>query len=422
MLTALSRADPDVAQKYRDLSRMRLFATSLLGFMALVFVATSFAISVWPSLAYVRAFAEAAMVGACADWFAVVALFRHPFGLPIPHTGIVPRNKARIGAALGRFVSNNFLSPSVLAKRLDKVDAAQYAADWLNHPGNARRIANQAGQFLPQALVALPREQLLDWLSELALRGMAATPAAPLASRVLALAWARGETQALLNRAIELAETSLLGNKDFIRAKVSERSSRFIPRWMDTLLADRLMSGIQSSLAEMRKPDHPWRMEIKRTIETLIFDLANDPDMFERGEAFKRDLIANPVFTAQVRELCGNLESQVSVNLTTQASSTSTGLEFALLAVGRWLGEDENTQARINRWGRRALLRAISPRRAEIGDYIAAVVANWDATTLVNRLELQVGRDLQYIRINGTLVGGLVGLIIFIVSRWLPSP
>jgi len=124
-LSGLSRTDPDAAQKFHDLRRMRLIATSLLGFMTLVFVATSFAISAWPGLAYVRAFAEAAMVGACADWFAVVALFRRPFGLPIPHTGIIPRNKQRIGAALGRFMSNNFLSPSVLAKRLDKIDAAQ---------------------------------------------------------------------------------------------------------------------------------------------------------------------------------------------------------------------------------------------------------------------------------------------------------
>ena len=279
-----------------------------------------------------------------------------------------------------------------------------------------------ASEFLPKALSALPREQLVDWASEATLRGLSAAPAAPLASKILALVWARGETQALLNRAIELAETSLLNNKEFIRDKVSERTSRFIPRWVDALLADRLMSGIQSSLGEMRRPTHPWRMEIKRTIETLIFDLANDPKMRERGEAFKRDLLANPTFAAQVRELCESLETQLDASLTTQSAAISSGLEFALLAIGRWLREDENVQARINRFARRTALRTVSPRRAEIGAYIASVVANWDATTLVNRLELQVGRDLQYIRINGTLVGGLVGLIIFIVSKWLPAP
>jgi uncharacterized membrane-anchored protein YjiN (DUF445 family) len=421
-LSGLSRTDAEAQQKYRDLRRMRFFATSLLGFMTLVFVATSFAISAFPALAYVRAFAEAAMVGACADWFAVVALFRRPFGLPIPHTGIVPRNKQRIGEALGRFMSNNFLSPAVLAKRLDKLDVAKYAADWLSDPGNARKIADQASEFLPKALSALPRERLLDWVSKATLQALSAAPASQLASKILALVWARGETQALLNRAIELAETSLVNNKEFIRDKVSQRTSRFIPRWVDVLLADRLMSGIQSTLAEMRRPEHPWRLEIKRTIETLIFDLANDPNLRERGEAFKRDLLANPTFAAQVRELCEGLEGQLDVNLSAQSAAIAAGLEFALLSVGRWLREDENAQARINRFARRTALRTISPRRAEIGAYIASVVANWDATTLVNRLELQVGRDLQYIRINGTLVGGLVGLIIFTASKWLPPP
>ena len=144
--------------------------------------------------------------------------------------------------------------------------------------------------------------------------------------------------------------------------------------------------------------------------------------MRARGEAIKRDLLANPVFVAQLREACESLETQVFVNLTAQAAPISSGLEFAGLALAGWLHEDEKVQARINRWARRVTLRALSPRRAEIGAYIAGVVANWDATTLVNRLELQVGRDLQYIRINGTLVGGLVGLIIFAASRWLPSP
>ena len=419
-LPGLSRTDPDVAQKFRDLRRMRLLATSLLAFMTLVFIATSVFTRDWPWLAYVRAFAEAAMVGACADWFAVVALFRRPFGLPIPHTGIVPRNKARIGAALGRFMSNNFLSPTVLAKRLDKIDAAQFGSDWLTYPGSARRIADQASHFLPQALGALSHEQTVNWLSEAAIRGISALPAAPLASRALALLWSRGETQALLDSAIEWAEGALLRNKDVIRAKVTQNSSRLIPKWVDGLLADRIMNGIQSSLAEMRKPQHPWRLEVKRGVETLVFDLANDPEMRERGEALKRDLLANPVFVAQVRELCENLQTQVGDQLSSHAGSVSAGLEFALVAFGRWLAEDHKARANINRWFRRVALRAMSPRRAEIGAFIASVVANWDATTLVNRVELQVGRDLQYIRINGTLVGGLVGLLIFIASKWLP--
>ena len=422
MVDAASRpalVGQDLEQKAQDFRRMRLFATLLLAFMTVLFVVTSLAMAVSPWIAYVRAFAEAAMVGACADWFAIVALFRRPFGLPIPHTGIVPRNKERIGGALGRFMSNNFLSPSVLAKRLDKIETAQWAATWLNEPGNARRIADQASRFLPQILSSVPRAELLDWLAKAAVRGMEALPAAPLASKTLSILWAQGETQALLDRGIEMAEAALLSQKDFIRAKVTQNSSRFIPKWVDGMFADKVMSGLQTTLAEMRKPEHPWRIELGAAIETLIFNLANDPDLFAQGEAMKAELLANPTFLAQVNSLFQDVDAQLSVHVSTHAASLSAGLEFGLLALARWLREDKQIRARLDRWARRAALRSLAPRRAEIGAYIANVVANWDATTVVNRLELQVGKDLQYIRINGTLVGGLVGLIIFIASKWI---
>jgi uncharacterized membrane-anchored protein YjiN (DUF445 family) len=414
------KIDSDTEQKLHDLRRMRLVATSLLIFMAFLFVATSLTARAWPWLAYVRAFAEAAMVGACADWFAVVALFRRPFGLPIPHTGILPQNKDRIGAALGRFMSANFLSPSVLARRLEKIDAVEFALDWLGHPGNARRIADQASLFLPSALGAMPREAIVDWLGSAVLRGIEAVPAAPLASRILSLFWARGETQALLESAIQFAEASLIRNKDFIREAVAKKSSRFIPKWVDALLADRVVSGLQTSLGEMRAPEHPWRKEIGRAVETLIFDLANNPEMGAQAETIKREIVANPIFVGQVREVCENLQTEANANLSAHADAVSAALELALLALGRWLRADPKLRTRLNRWVRRAALNALSPRRAEIGAYIAGVVERWDSTTFVNRLELQVGGDLQYIRINGTLVGGLVGLIIFVVAKWLP--
>jgi uncharacterized membrane-anchored protein YjiN (DUF445 family) len=410
-----------VDDKVGDLARMRRLATGLLAVMALVFIAASMAAGRWPWLGYVKAFAEAAMVGACADWFAVVALFRRPLGLPIPHTGIVPRNKARIGEALGRFIASNFLSPSVLARRLEKVSAAEWATAWLNAPGNARRVADQASRFLPRALGALPRDQFVAWLTQFALAGIEALPAAPLASRALALLWAQGETQALLDRAIALAEDSLIRRKDFIRAKVAENSSRLIPKWVDGLLADKVMTGLLGTLAEMRDPDHPWRVELRAAIETLIFDLATKPAMIERGEAIKAELLASPVFTAQVTALCQDVGGQLETDLSLHTAAIAAILERALTALGQWLREDPQSRARLDRWARRAALRMLAPRRADIGAYFTTVVDNWDASTLVDRLELQVGRDLQYIRINGTLVGGLVGLLIFTASQWLPA-
>jgi uncharacterized membrane-anchored protein YjiN (DUF445 family) len=171
----------------------------------------------------------------------------------------------------------------------------------------------------------------------------------------------------------------------------------------------------------MRNPEHPWRVELRAAIETLIFDLAVNPAMIRRGEAIKAELLANPVFVAQVAALCEDVEAQLSANVSLRADSIAATLETALLALGRWLREDAPARDRLNRWGRRAALRALAPRRADIGAYFTNVVEHWDATTLVDRLELQVGRDLQYIRINGTLVGGLVGLILFVAAKWLPA-
>jgi uncharacterized membrane-anchored protein YjiN (DUF445 family) len=179
--------------RLRDLRRMRVLATGLLVLMLLVFVATSYAQHEWPWLAYPRAFAEAGMIGACADWFAVVALFRHPFGIPIPHTAIVPRSKERIGIAIGRFTANNFLSPRVLAERIREVDLAGWIARWLAKPENTRNAAQRTTAILQQVLRSMPRRDVNAFLTRATRHGVEAIPVAPLASRVLALLWAHGE-------------------------------------------------------------------------------------------------------------------------------------------------------------------------------------------------------------------------------------
>ena len=415
-----SRLEPDVAAKYAELRRMRRLAGGLLVGMTLAFVIATLGRAYWPAFDYLRAFAEASMVGACADWFAVAALFRRPFGLPIPHTGIVPRNKERIGAALGRFISSNFLSPTVLARRLDGINSAGFCARWLSDSGHARKIAEQASRFLPEALDALPKEGMADAFARAVSSALYAVPASPVASQLLALLWARGETQALLDRLVEHAELLLARNKDVLRAKVTQKSSRLIPKWVDSMMADRVIDGVENMLADMRRPDHPWRLEVKAMLEQFIRDLAENPDFRQRGEALKRDILENPTFVRQIHDACQALRTYAEASLLAREAVMAGAIEAALAALGRWLVEDPALAEKLNRWSRRAVLRAVSPRRDEIGGYIASVVANWDASTLVNRLELQVGKDLQYIRINGAIVGGLVGEAIFVASKLLP--
>jgi uncharacterized membrane-anchored protein YjiN (DUF445 family) len=314
-----------------DLRRMRVIATLLLVAMTVVFAATSVAQERWEWLAYLRAFAEAGMVGACADWFAVVALFRRPLGLPIPHTGIVPRNKARIAGALGRFITNNFLTPKVLSEKLVQVDAAQWVADWLGSPDNAKRVARNAAVVVPEVVRALPRELMSDALGRSIVAGIRAVPAAPVAGNLLAIVWAQGQTQKVL---------------------------------------DRTSPGV----------------------EGLIERLSCDPVLRADIEAAKNAFLDDPLFIAHVTAMWAEIDARLPTDVAAHAETIAAGVEYSLLSAGRWLREDGALKVKINRWIRYLVTRTISPRRAEIGAFVTNVVEAWDSTTLVNRLELQVGR------------------------------
>ncbi len=419
--TSRSGGGTGVDPRRAGLRRMRLIATLLLLAMCALFVASSMTAQDWPWLPYLRAFAEAGMVGACADWFAVVALFRRPFGLPIPHTGIVPANKERIGTALGRFITNNFLTAKVTGERLARVDAVGAAARWMADPDNGKKLAHYVALFLPRIAAALPSRQLGAFFGDIARRGIEAMPAAPLASKLLAIVWAQGEAQGMIERAIDFGATTLAANKDYIGRKVSEQSSRWIPKWIDRMIADKVMNGLLSTLGDMRKPDHPWRVDLQRAVKTLIDDLAHDPQLYARGEALKADLLRNPLFLEQARALWSELEDGLQSGLPAHAEAIAQASALAVRNLGAWLQQDAARAAQLNRRIRIFVQRVLLPHRVEIGAYIERVVRDWDTTTLVERLELQVGRDLQYIRINGTLVGGLVGLIIFAASKWFAA-
>ena len=408
-----------VSERRAELFRMRAIATSLLVLMTCLFLLMRRAPADWTFAPYLRAFAEAGMVGACADWFAVVALFRRPLGLPIPHTAVVPENKKRLGAALGRFIANNFLNPRVALARLNSVDVVGLASRWLQDERSASALVAGAGRLLPLALASLPREMLAQWAAAIARKGVEAVPLAPLASRALAVMWAQGAAQVVLDQAVDFLEEALARNKDTIVRKVRQQSSKWIPKFVDDMLAAKLISGLAETLKEMRAPDHPWRGEAQARIEKLIDDLAHDPELRARGEALKREVINSPVFTQQIEAMWGELDAALHRDFTERAEALASASIHAAASLARWLEEDPVRRVRINRTLRRWALRAVLPRRAEIGAYIADVVDRWDAATLVERLELQVGKDLQYIRINGTLVGGLVGLAIYCLSERL---
>ena len=412
-------ANPAIDPRLAGLRRMRLIATLLLVAMTIVFIATSVVKFDWPWIPYLRAFSEAAMVGACADWFAIVALFRRPFGLPIPHTGIVPNNKDRIGGALGRFITNNFLTASAMNERLARIDVLGSLGRWISEPSNAKRLGEYAAVLLPRVASSLPAQQLGESVGNLARQALETIPAAPVASGLLRIIWAQGEAQALIAQLIEYSETWLNENKDYLTRKISQQSSGWIPKWIDKMIAEKVLNGVLSTLGEMRNPRHPWRIEMRKGVQRLIDDLATDPQMRARAEGIKAELLASPLLIQQAKTLWTEIESGLNSALPANSETIAQTCEQGLRSIGAWLLEDEERKGSLNGRVLAVTQQFLLLYRFEIGGYIERVVHDWDTATLVDRLELQVGKDLQYIRINGTLVGGLVGLLIFIASKWL---
>jgi uncharacterized membrane-anchored protein YjiN (DUF445 family) len=407
------------AQRRRRLRNMRLAATGVLVSMAALYVVTGFWVREAPALAYVRAFAEAATVGACADWFAVTALFRRPLGLPIPHTAIIPRNQQRIGEGLGAFIADNFLTLEVLEARLEQLEIGRWGASWLRQRKNAALLAERIVKVAPELMAASTPEARRRFVGTLASAVIDAAPAAPVAAGVLRAVWGGERRTAVLDAGLDLLAAALAQNEDLMRAEVAGRTYRWLPRWVDDKIADAILKGVAQTIAEMRQPGNALRERICGYVDDFIERLETDPGLGAKAEAIKRQLASNMLLADRLGEIGAALESWLRPADAAQASVLAERLSGWLAALGAWLYAQDEAIEILNGWARQAVQRSVAPRRRQIGRAIAGVVASWEVGAVVERLELQVGADLQYIRINGAIVGGLVGLAIFVLSGLL---
>ena len=396
---------------------MRRLASGLLGLMSAIYLTGRLTPPTWAPGPYLAAFGEAGMVGAIADWFAVTALFRHPLGLPIPHTAIIPRNKDRIGAALGRFISHNFLEPRLLDRRLLDLEPASRIADWLSDERVRDTLARRFADLAPEIVGAGPA--LADFAAEGVRRLAAAGPLAPTVARVLNYLWRETATPALIDRAIVALGEFVAARPELFEAAVEARTWSWLPKWVDRAVAERLRGGLVATLQEMRSPDHPLRGALDTQVESLISRLATDPNYFAEGEALKARLLADQGLVRSIAEACAEAARRWASEPAAVRDLVEEATRRGLTAAGRWLNEDPAARERLDRWIRAAVRRTVTPGREAIGEFVAQVVSSWDARAVADRLELQVGRDLQFIRINGALVGALVGLAIFSASRLL---
>ncbi len=401
---------------------MRRVATGLLLLMAAVFFAARAFEPAYPGLSFVRAFAEAAMVGGLADWFAVTALFRHPLGLPIPHTAIIPRNKDRIGDTLAVFLKDNFLIPTVVARRMRRVDLASAVGRFLASPPEGEgRIREATSRLVADVMEALDPDRLGGMVKGAIDSRLRQLEAAPMLGQALSAAIANDRHLPLLEGIIRWAGRTLEANEHVVRQMVHDRAGS-IMRWtgLDETLADKIIDGLVRLVEEMASdPGHPLRMKAEEGLARLAEDLQFDPVMQQRVASIRDEMLDNPAMRRWIDGLWER--GRASLLRAARDPRSAMGGRFgdALRQLGQTLQEDERLRTTINRFARRAAVGFSANYGASVVRLVSDTVRSWDTRTITSRLEDAVGRDLQYIRVNGTLVGGLVGLAIHAVEVWL---
>lgn len=403
-------------------ARMRVAATAALVAMALVFASTH----VWGSDAglwgYVRAFAEAGLVGGLADWFAVTAIFRHPLGIPIPHTAVIPKNKQRIADAVGRFIAENFLDPKLVEERLGEADPGREIGKLLADPSQAKKLSDGLVAALPDLLSFLDDEAVSRfWRQRLAEQASGAR-LAPMFGAVLEAITAEGKHQDVLNAVLDEAFKALEQNEARIREAVRAQSPKILRYTrLDKPVADSMIGAIEELLHDMAvEPDHPLRGRLTELVNAFARGLKDDPALQARIETMVAETLASPA-------LAGLAESgwrQAKAGLLKdarrgEASKISHHVCEALVGLGKAILADDQARAAFNARFTPLLVHLAERHGPDVARIVSDTIASWDAQTVVEKLEANVGRDLQYIRLNGTLIGGLVGVTLHALTHVL---
>jgi len=402
---------------------MRMTATGLLIVMALVFLALKPFEAAHPALGYAIAFTEAAMVGGLADWFAVTALFRRPLGLPIPHTAIIPVNKDRIADTMAAFLRAYFLTPQVVARRLQSFNLAAGVGAFLADPrgGAKSRLGEGAASLAGDVLESLDQDRL-GGIAKTGLRKqLGAVDLGPLMGQMLTHAIADRRHMPVLETMIHWVGRTLESNEQFVREIIHERAN-VVLRWtgLDERLANGVLDGIYRLFAEVLvNPDHPMRDRVEEGLVQLAHDLRFDAGTQARVEQIKQEILANPAMAAWIDAMWERWRAALLARLRDPDATLAGGVGESLEQLGKALVEDRQLQILVNRFARRVLAGVVSRYGDEIVRLVSETVKRWDAGTVTERIEGAVGRDLQFIRINGTLVGGLVGLAIHTVGQLL---
>ena len=413
--------DANIARQAAALARMKTLALALLLAMLVLLVLSAAGRLAYPWLDWVHAFAEAAVVGAIADWFAVTALFRRPLGLPIPHTAIIPNNKGKIGVSLGRFVEQNFLTPDNIVQKLRQANLARAAALWLGRPDNACEVADHACALLPSVVAGLDDHAIQDFLERTLTASFERLDKARLVADVIAALTAGRGHQLALNRALQGVETWMIDNRELLEARFSA-VSKYTPGFFDRYVVGRFLAGVTALLHEIDDaPDHDIRLRIDEAIAEFVMRLRTSPDHRAQVDRLSLDLLAHLKQQGYYPRVWRKLRAWLLAGAAGDQPVLQASVRAALIAVSEALLRDDRLQAALNEWVLGVTEGLVVRHRHQVSQLITEVLARWDARSMGAKLELEIGSDLQFIRINGTLVGGAVGLVLNALSRQFAS-
>ncbi|QHC02424.1 DUF445 family protein [Epidermidibacterium keratini] len=399
---------------------MKMVATGLLLLAAVIFLGCviwqRYDAPAW--VGYVKATAEASMVGAIADWFAVTALFRHPMGVPIPHTAIIPRKKDQIGESLGEFVQSNFLTGPVLAEKLRQLGVSRKAGEFLSEPANARKLSGNVGRAITTGLEIMGDDDVQQVFDNIIMKRVRDADAAPILAKLIDVAVAGGNHQNMMTAGLKGVAKFLDENRQVLRVKLAQESPDWVPSWVDERIFNKIYSGVQSFIAEVAADEnHEMRRQFDARVREYAEQLRTDPEAAAKIAAIKDDVLGHPA----VREWSQSAWANIKRSLITMANDPDSDLrlqlESSILKLGTTLSNDPSLQAKVDGWVERGVLYVVDEYKDHIADLISGTVARWDTAETSKRIELQVGRDLQFIRINGTVIGALAGLVIYTISQ-----
>ena len=411
------------AARAAELRRVKLLATLVLAVTFAVFIGAKWMLPVHPAFGFVAAFAEAATIGGLADWYAVVALFRRPLGLPIPHTAIIQSNQHRIADKLGEFIEQHFLEAGPIEARLRQVDFASFVADWLRDRKKSEDLARFVLRLLPEAVSATESSGLMTFITRRVTAQLMAIDLAPLAAGTLRSFVQEGRHRVLLDDILRAVHQTLTTAETM--TMIRERIRAELPTLLklyraDRFLVNRIVSSATAFFDEVRSdPDHPFRGEFNRMLLSLVDKLGSDPAFASRIDTLKRDILARPELGDLARNVWANARSFIERSASGETQVLQQHLSRMFVEAGEALAADAEMRGEINQ-GVVAVLRSfIADQKSGVSSFIADQMKSWDMAQLISLIEINVGKDLQYIRFNGSLIGGLAGLALYTLEYLL---